>query len=275
MTDSQLQRMRDVLEALAGPYSFLSPRDTLDFFHRKHITNLAHYCDISRCVLVDCGCGHGWNVLAFLLAGGRMAIGVDFEEVKLKIATEFIRILELTDRALFCRASVTNLPVADNGIDLSTCIETLEHLDGGADSALAELQRVTRSAVLVTTPNKLSPIISHDTRLPLAHWMPAGLRRVYAKAFGRLDDDKGNTFLSPFQITRGLRGFRLASRFLAFPSFDAFADSYPHYLPYIGAGTWRTLSGAQRRAYAMIDRIYGRRSFYVLPSLTGVFVSTE
>jgi len=273
LSEEQVRRLREVPEFKDGPTGFISPNGALDYLQRKYIVNLSRYCDLSRSIMLDCGCHEGWNIFAFLLEGGRMAIGVDTNEVALSVARKFARIMGVDDRVLFCRASVTELPVRDRGVDLLCCIETLEHLDGDADRALVEINRVARQLVLVTTPNKLFPIVAHDTRLPFAHWLPRRWRRTYARLLAREKEEEGSIFLTPFQITRGLADFRLVSKFLGFDSFKDFLGSYPHYLPYMGSGVAgvRDLSKAKRAFYRLVHWAFQQGSFYVLPSLTGIF----
>lgn len=271
LTQAQVERMRCVPAFANGPSSHIEPDRALDYHRRKYVVNLKRYCDVRSSILLDCGCSMGWLVLAFLLEGGKKAIGIDLNEQALRAASEFAGVLGLKDRAQFCRASVTALPLAYRSVDASTCIETLEHLHGDADGALSEIARVTRNLALVATPNKLFPVIAHDSRLPLAHWMPAGLRKHYVRLFRRSDCDEGNTFVSPLQVKRNLSGFRLVSRFLGFASFSDFAQCYPHYLPYPGAGRERNLPRSQGVCYSLIDNLCGSTSFYLLPSLTGIF----
>jgi len=270
-SDEQAARMRAIPEFAANPYGFLSPAETLDYFQRKYIANLRSYCDISRSVLVDCGCGHGWNALAYLLHGGWKAIGVDTDEIRLGVAKRFAEILGLSDRSLFCCASIAALPFADRSVDIFSSIETLEHLSGAANGALREIARTADSLVLVSTPNKAFPVVAHDTRLPLAHWMPPRFRKYYARLFRREDRDAGNLFVTPWQIVRAFSDFQLASNFLGFRSYAEYSAMYPHYLPYIGGGHRANLPWIQRTFYSMSFRVLGRRSFYVLPSLTGIF----
>ena len=271
LTQEQVQRLRSVPEFRDSPTGFIQPDRALDYFRRKYVVNLKRHLDLSRTTMLDCGCHEGWNVFAFLLAGGRRAFGVDTNTAALGVAQQFARILEVDDRALFCHASVTELPFADQSVDVVCCIETLEHLYGDADRALAEIDRVARRIVLLTTPNRLFPIVAHDTRLPFAHWLPPRWRRPYTRAFRRSEEDEENLFLTPFQIMRGLRSFRLVSKFLGFPSFAEFVRFYPHYLPYMGSGGERDLPRVQRWFYAAVHAILGQASYYVLPSLTGIF----
>jgi len=271
ITNEQEIRIRSIPEFANGMYGFLSPSKTLGYFHEKYVANLQGHCDISQSLLIDCACGQGWNALAFVLAGGRKAIGLDTDENKLRIAREISEILNVDDRTAFCSGSISALPLADGSADLFSCIETLEHLDGIADKALDEMNRVARSIVFVTTPNLLFPVVAHDTRLPFAHWLAPKRRRQYARLFRREGQDEGSTFISPFQITRRLPAFRLASQFLGFGSFGEFVSFYPHYLPYVGGGCDRYLPTLQKIVYAMIYALAGQRSFYCLPSLTGIF----
>ncbi len=273
LTEDQIRELREVPGFKNSPTGFIAPDGALDYFRRKFADNLARHCDLSRTILLDAGCHEGWNLLAFLLAGGRLAIGIDMNAEALRVADEFARILGVRDRVLFCNGSVTRLPIVDRSADVACCIEVLEHLDGGAEAALSELNRVARHVVWITTPNKLCPVVAHDTRLPLAHWLPPRRRRWYARLFGREADDEQNVFVSPFEVARGLPDFRLEPGFCGFESFAAFAAFFPHYLPYMGEGVAgvRDLGRAKRAVYGLAYGLLGRRSYYVLPSLTGLF----
>ncbi len=276
-TAEQLARLRAVPGFKDSPTGFIDPAGALDYFRRKVVDNLARHCDLSRAVLLDVGCHEGWNLLAFLLAGGRLALGVDRNAEALRVAREFGRILGVEERMLCCHGSVTALPIRDRSVDLVCCVEVLEHLDGAADAALAELARVARRVVWITTPNKLCPVVAHDTRLPFAHWLPPHRRGAYARLFGRQADDEHNVFVTPGQVLRGLKPFRLEPGFYGFPSFAEFEAFFPHYLPYMGEGVAgvRGLGRAKRTAFALADRLLGPKAFHVLPSLTGLFVREE
>ena len=53
------------------------------------------------------------------------------------------------------RSSVLQLPLADNSVDLVSCLEVLEHLPPAeVPAAIAELSRVARKHVLVSTPHR-------------------------------------------------------------------------------------------------------------------------
>jgi 2-polyprenyl-3-methyl-5-hydroxy-6-metoxy-1,4-benzoquinol methylase len=275
LSAEQVERMRAFPAFRDSPTGFLDPAGALDYFRRRYADILAGLGPLRDAVLLDAGCHEGWNLLAFLLAGGRKALGVDMNREALGVAHEFARIAGVRERLFLAHASVTELPFADRSVDLVSCIEVLEHL-GGADrgrEALRELARVARRVVLVSTPNKLSPVVAHDTRLPFAHWLPPRLRRPYAKLFRRTRDDEGNVFLGPFTVDRSLAGFRRRPGFLGFPTLREFEACFPHYLPYMGEGVAgvRGLGKAKRAYYRTLNALLGRHSYYVLPSLTAVF----
>ena len=277
LTTEQVERMRSLPAFRDSPTGFIDPGGAVDYFRRRYVDILASTATLGDAVLLDAGCHEGWNLLAFLLAGGRRAVGIDMNREALHVAQEFARIAGVRDRMLLAHASVTELPFADRSIDLVCCIEVLEHLGGAGPQALGELGRVARRVVLVSTPNKLSPVVAHDTRLPFAHWLPPRLRRPYARLFRRTKDDEGNLFVSPFTVDRRLRGFRRRRGFLGFPTLRQFEACFPHYLPYMGDGVAgvRGLGGAKRAYYRTLNALLGSAAYYVLPSLTAVFERVE
>ena len=91
--------------------------------------------------ILDVGCGPGWMMEAL---GGRcqQIVGIAFSTAAL---AEFT----LPKAA----ASGINLPFKDNSFDLILCTEVLEHyLHDELDLAVAELCRVSRNYILVSTP---------------------------------------------------------------------------------------------------------------------------
>ena len=67
---------------------------------------------------------------------------------------------------------------------MTYCIEVLEHVSQDI-TALRELSRVTDQCVILTTPNNWFPVGSHDSQLPLIHWLPVSWRQIYARLLGR------------------------------------------------------------------------------------------
>ena len=71
------------------------------------------------------------------------------------------------------RADGLNLPFAANSFDVVHSSAVLEHV-GSFDNQrkfVAELVRVARRAVFITTPNRWFPVEFHSV-LPLVHWLP-------------------------------------------------------------------------------------------------------
>lgn len=86
----------------------------------------------------------------------------------------------------FVRADGRCLPFADRSFDYVHAAAVLEHVGDAARQTrfLAELWRVARKGVFVTTPNRWFPIEVH-TVLPLLHWLPPELYRRVLRRIGR------------------------------------------------------------------------------------------
>ena len=85
----------------------------------------------------------------------------------------------------FCRANGLTLPFRDGAFDVVHSSAVLEHV-GSAENQrafVAELMRVARRAVFLTTPNRWFPIEFHSG-LPLVHWLPKPVFRALLRALG-------------------------------------------------------------------------------------------
>ncbi len=165
----------------------------------------------------------------------------------------------------------------NRSVDVFASIETLEHVGrNNIVGCIAAMTRAPRHAVILTTPNLLFPKIAHDTQLPIAHWLPASVRRRYAVLFGREDNNVGNDFLTPFDLLPLYRRFRPASRFQTFGSFSEFAHFYPHYLPY-GAdehSRYRTVPPRFRRLWVGVTGTLMRQySWIAAPNLCSIWLT--
>lgn len=77
------------------------------------------------------------------------------------------------------------LPFPDRSFDFAHSSAVIEHVGSRADQArfLAEMWRVSRKGLFLTTPNRWFPIETH-TVIPLAHWLPARAFRRILRALG-------------------------------------------------------------------------------------------
>ncbi len=102
--------------------------------------------------------------------------------------------VDLTERPEYpgqfvCADAAAGLPFADQEFDLVYCSSVIEHVPPARRAAFAaELRRVGRGW-FVQTPAFSFPIEPHSL-LPLAHWLPARLRKPYWKlgAAGEWED---------------------------------------------------------------------------------------
>jgi hypothetical protein len=84
----------------------------------------------------------------------------------------------------FVAADGCDLPFEDGRFDVAHCNAVIEHVGSQArqERLAAELCRVARR-VWLSTPDQESSLESH-TLIPMAHWLPAGLRRAVYRARG-------------------------------------------------------------------------------------------
>jgi len=94
---------------------------------------------------LDAGCGTG-EYLSVATELGTEAVGIDISMNYLDRAGTMCK------RALLAQADVGKLPFRDCCFEITLCSEVIEHLSS-VDSALAELFRVTRRVLIITTPN--------------------------------------------------------------------------------------------------------------------------
>lgn len=88
----------------------------------------------------------------------------------------------------YVRADGRDLPFADGQFDFVHSSAVLEHVGSAANQStfLAELLRVARQGIFVTTPNRWFPVEFHTT-LPLLHWLPPAAFRNVIRRLGHED----------------------------------------------------------------------------------------
>lgn len=214
--------------------------------------------------VADVGAGYGWLALAFALRTGAKITAVEYDGARLEAARQIAGILGVAHRIEWVQASIASLPLAERSMDAVYCIEVIEHTGVQADF-VAQLCRISRDVLVITTPNKLFPMINHDTALPFCHWLPLHVRDLYASAFGRSAMQENNLFWTPRRLFGSIAGFQRVSGFMQFASYAEYRD---HRL-----ADGRQLSLARRcmRAYFALASLLGRRSVWVLPNLASTF----
>lgn len=253
-------------------YDKLEVIPTLAYMNKMYLDTVARHIDISQARLCDCGAGFGWLAFAFLLRGGKEAVIVEPNRKKLSAARQFAEILGLSDRCEFRSDFLQAIDLPDKSVDIFASIETLEHVGKtNIVSALENIARLTVSVIVLTTPNKLSPLVSHDGKVPLAHWLPKRWRPRYVKLFGKNRKDF-NDFAGPWHLKYLRRQFRPVTRTLTFESYQDWEDHYPVFSPY-GGGRWKNKSPTKLGLYLRaIAILFGRSSYWVNPNLGSVWV---
>ena len=123
----------------------------------------------------------------------------------------------------FCRSDGRALPFANGSFDFAHSSAVIEHVGSRANQTLflAEMWRVCRKGLFVTTPNRWFPVELH-TVIPLLHWLPAPIFRRALRAAGHdeLADEANLNLMSSGDLLRaaaaaGIRGARVERARLA------------------------------------------------------------
>lgn len=269
VTPAQVAAIRAVGRFGESHYAGLDIRGTLEFFVKRYVDQIQAFTPVSaETTIADVGTGFGWLAIAFALTTPARVIAVDMDETRLRAAQKIAEILGA--RSIDWRAGrLGQLPIADREVDITYCVEVLEHLQRDSE-APDDLGRVTRSCIVLTTPNLWFPKIAHDTQLPFCHWLPLPWRRIYAAVFGREDRENDNLFWSPRKVDKSLVEFKRVSRFLHYDSIESYLATFPFYVPY-GHGYSEAAVGPAKKLYYRAAAMLGQASFYVLPNLASVY----
>lgn len=120
-------------------------RRLIDRFHRELLRQIA---SLGPQTFLDAGCGEGF-VAEILLRKmpGLQLTGFDFNPEAVALARQ------RNPAASFDVASIFEIPYPDDSFDVVGCFEVLEH-QTDPESALAELVRVARNAVVLSVPHE-------------------------------------------------------------------------------------------------------------------------
>ena len=267
ISDAEIQRAMEVPHFAGSHYADWDLNQLFGFYVVNFVEQLDAFSrgrPIRK--IADIGTGYGWLAIAFALHTKADIVAVDMNEERLVAARELAAIMGVSpDRIEWLGGSVDRLPFGDREIDATYCIEVIEHA-GDTAPVVRDLARVTSNLLTITTPNRSFPIIHHDTRLPMCHWLPPGrLRDIYARAFGRLEMQDNNRFWSGRRLLSSLPEFERVSTTLQFPSFAAYRGAQDQLDPQ-RQRYGRALGGMQEMYYRAAS-VAGRRSIHVMPNL--------
>lgn len=214
--------------------------------------------------VADIGAGYGWLAFAFALRTDARVVVMEVDGARLRAAQHIAAILGVSERMEWITASISAIPLPDQSVDAAYCVEVIEHT--GTDPAfVAELGRITSDVLVITSPNKLFPVIGHDTELPFCHWLPLPLRDVYARACGRSRQQHNNLFWTPQRLFRALPAFRRASAFLQFEDYACYRQERRRLG---GRAGW---TGRSKAVYFALAACLGRNAVYLMPNLATTF----
>jgi SAM-dependent methyltransferase len=263
VSDEQIAAIRQVDHFRNSEYHQLDLNQVLDEYMSDFVEPLLGLTGAPRSV-ADVGAGYGWLALAFALRTEAQITAVEYDGRRLAAARRIAEILGVAERIEWVQASVASLPMPDRSIDAVYCVEVIEHT--GVDPAyVAELCRISNDVLVITTPNKIFPVIGHDTALPFCHLLPLRMRDRYAAAFGRSKDQENNLFWSPSRLLASTAGFERVSRFMQFANYVDYRASRAV------RGQRRGFGGFCQDLYLGLASRLGGYSLYALPNLASTF----
>jgi len=263
VSDEQAASIRMVEHFRNSEYRQLDLNQVLDEYVADFVEPLRRLVGSPRAV-ADIGTGYGWLALAFALSTEARITAVEYDAGRMAAAQRIADILGVGHRIEWLCASIARLPIPDRAMDAVFCIEVIEHT-GVEPAYVAELCRICNDVLVITTPNKLFPVIGHDTELPFCHWLPLRVRDVYAAACGRSARQDNNLFWSPSRLLASATGFQRESRFMQFSSYADYRRTRAVRGARSGLGR-RCLDG-----YLALAAGLGRYSLYALPNLASTF----
>jgi 2-polyprenyl-3-methyl-5-hydroxy-6-metoxy-1,4-benzoquinol methylase len=271
----QYEKINQLLKSYhKSQYSNIDSKKTLSYMKKRYINPVKyHLHDLNNLSVFDCGCGHGWLGFSYILNGASKAILCDVDRNRLNLSKKIAKILKIYNKCEFICKPMEMLDASKYSVDIFTCVETLEHVgESNIDSCIRFICRVTNKLIIITTPNKLFPIVMHDSMVPFAHWFPKNIRKEYVKMFGRIDNDL-NDFVSPCQLNTLKIKFAPSSKVLTFPTFDDWEKSYPFESPYnVGNRFKHKAPWFLKYYYKLSQFIFGYNSYMISPNLCSLWI---
>lgn len=176
---------------------------------------VSNWMNLDNASVLVIGSYLGAEPIAYALCGAKV-VGIDLDEEALELSRELAQRYG-TDIEVHCMdGAETNFP--DSSFDYISCAQVLEHLPPERQPVMMkEIWRLLKPGGLVwiDTPNQWSFKDSHDTGLPLIHWLPRSIKIPLARKLGRSVSAKEPGFdfetvhlhyyLSYFQLRRILK----------------------------------------------------------------------
>jgi 2-polyprenyl-3-methyl-5-hydroxy-6-metoxy-1,4-benzoquinol methylase len=273
-SEEQIRRISEVSHLRKSQYYDIDVYGALDYMERRYVRPALSHLTCASPIVADCACGYGWLSFAFLLNGAAKAYLIDIDQGTLNAAREVAEIIGVESRCEFVISPLQEIKIPPFGVDVFASIETLEHVGKkNVKACLKVMASTTSQVVMFTTPNKLFPVIAHDSQVPFAHWLPRNARPAYARLFGRRDENYGNDFVWPWDLGPLQREFKPVSKYQMFDSLAEFDAFYPHYLPYLTEPfRYRQKPPFALRALtATLGKSLGRRAYWLAPNLASVW----
>lgn len=273
LTEKQISDISSIEHLTKTEYFDLDFQKTLQYIIKRYIIPITPLIDISNSSLVDCGSGYGWLAFGYLLSGGKHATLCDIDEPRLEAAKEISKILGVFERCSFVSGPMESLVFRKNEFDIFACIETLEHVgEANIDTCIDLIANSTKEIAILTTPNKFFPLVLHDNKVPLSHWLPSKNRNFYTNLFG-IKNKHHNDFVSPLRLTPIRKKFKPFSKTLTFSSYSEWKNSYPFYSPYNSSNRWKEKPPFILKVlYFSLTFLFGIMAYYFYPNLCRVWI---
>lgn len=276
LSESQNKEIANLPYLKSTEYNDLDFEKTLQYIVKRYINPLKSNLDISKATLADCGAGFGWLAFGYLLEGGKHATLCDIDGPRLKDAERIAEILGIQDKCDFIVAPMQDLDFKKNQFDIFVCIETLEHVgEENINRCIEILAESTSKVVILTTPNKFFPLVLHDNKVPMSHWIPSSKRSLYTNLF-KVYDRPENDFVSPLRLSTLREKFKPISSTLTFNSYKDWKSSYPFYSPYNYSDRWKEQPHVLLKVlYFVLDKLLGKQSYWFAPNLCRLWLKKE